>query len=67
MSQEHDGGSAYPQATGTYWSGMTLRDWFAGHALAGIADNTDDDRYLAHIAKSAYALADAMLDERQKP
>jgi hypothetical protein len=45
--------------------GMSLRDWFAGQALAGIAApgcGYETDR----IAERAYNLADAMLGERQK-
>ena len=46
--------------------GMTLRDMFAAQALAGIAQNTLDALLIARLAKSAYALADAMLAERSK-
>lgn len=45
MSGIHNGGRAFPctneqftfgnPQTGDAWPGMTLRDWFAGHALAG--------------------------------
>lgn len=42
--------------------GMSLRDWFAGQALAGI----DIDRDLSdHIALKAYMVADAMLKVRE--
>lgn len=47
--------------------GMTLRDWFAGQALAGMlansADNWSDHSF---AAKWAYEAADAMLAERAK-
>ena len=49
-------------------SGMSLRDWFAGQALAGIADTAKlkmSDDYSA-CARFAYAFADAMLAEREK-
>lgn len=52
-------------ATMHYWSttGMTLRDYFAAQALAGIVANlvhwTDEQR-----AQHAYAQADAMLAAR---
>lgn len=42
--------------------GMTLRDWFAGQALAGLSAKNHAGG--VSIAKSAYALADAMLAER---
>ena len=48
------------------FSGMTLRDYFAGQALAALphmgAAELDDDG----IAKQAYALADALLIERER-
>lgn len=59
--------------------GMSLRDWFAGKALAGLMANpggpiqangmsgwglTNCD--VSAVAKYCYALADAMLAEREK-
>ena len=48
------------------YSGMTLRDYFAGQALIALphmgASGLDDDG----IAKQAYALADALLIERER-
>ena len=48
------------------FSGMTLRDYFAGQALIALphmgASGLDDDS----IAKQAYALADALLIERER-
>jgi hypothetical protein len=45
---------------------MSLRDYFAGQALAGM----DTDGYtligMQSIVQRAYCLADAMLDEREK-
>jgi len=50
--------------------GMSLRDYFAGQALAGItsADQKPSGCLPADevIAKAAYILADAMLAEREK-
>jgi len=44
--------------------GMTLRDWFAGQALAGLlAHVSGEDPYKAPGV--AYALADAMLKARE--
>jgi len=52
--------------------GMTLRDWFAGQALAGLATKTptirnpvDKYRYSA-VAVGAYYYADAMIAERER-
>lgn len=79
---KNDGGSAFPGyslSTQDYgpgvrvpprpYKGMSLRDWFAGQALSGLArtylredaiHNPDD------LARIAVALADAMLAEREK-
>jgi hypothetical protein len=43
--------------------GMTLRDWFAGQALANthyVNDSDDNER----VAAFAYQIADAMIAER---
>lgn len=61
---EHD----YIQ-TGIYsakFPGMTLRDWFAGQALAANADNNLDVWSHAEVAADCYAYADAMLLARTK-
>ncbi len=57
--------------------GMSLRDWFAGQALAGIMANSDylvsaRDGSKGHrvdvvIASNAYDIADAMLLARSAP
>jgi hypothetical protein len=46
--------------------GMTLRDYFAGQALAGICANPDTSGAYKLIVNEAYAYADAMLVERNK-
>ena len=51
--------------TGGFARDMTLRDHFAGQALLGLSirrEVTTDER----DARNAYALADAMLKERNK-
>lgn len=45
--------------------GMTLRDWFAGHALAGILANPEHDSGFKTISDSAYGFADEMLAARK--
>ena len=70
------GGPAYPQVRGISvgdlppFSGMSLRDWFAGMALSGMAARDVFDEGQAtpqQRARLAYIDADAMLDESEKP
>jgi len=49
--------------TGGYAKDMTLRDYFAGLAMQGLIDS---DSLFSEIPLQAYALADAMLEERSK-
>lgn len=60
---KNDGGPAFP-ATGTV--GMSLRDWFAGQALAGMLADSNLDHPSEVYAERVYLLADAMLAERAK-
>jgi hypothetical protein len=68
------GGPAFPRAEGETSfpeDGMTLRDWFAGQALAvvaesviaGMAENGPHDPS-EDIAWACYQIADAMIAER---
>jgi len=69
MSKINDGGPAFPMATVDGWvqTGMTLRDWFAGQALAGFCANTNIYGLpSAGIARIAYSHADAMIAEGSK-
>lgn len=78
MSDEtKDGGPAFPTddyvpfpAGGGHrvrTGGMSLRDWFAGQALAGlIAAGAPRASGPGAIAHDAYLFADAMLKEREK-
>ena len=66
-----DGGAAFPPLDNTGYglmlreSGMTLRDYFAGQALAGICANPNwQPTDVASVAQDAYAHADAMLSAR---
>lgn len=70
-----DGGPAYPlrnsEALDRTWSGMSLRDWFAGQALQGIlaggfADTVPHDAVDDEAAFYAYKYADEMLAQRSK-
>ena len=84
MSKQNDGGPAYPRmsvATEGY-DGMSLRDYFAGQALAGLivarcqlaietSDCSDAETRLevmkpSSLAGESYRHADAMLREREK-
>ena len=57
--------SAYPEHI--HCLGMTLRDWFAGQALAGMANDYQlEMSFETHIAIRCYGLADAMLVVRER-
>jgi hypothetical protein len=70
MSEMEDGGPAFPgfdyvaQDGKVNPSGMTLRDWFAGQALAGII--SDGGSGSDECAMWAYRYADAMLTARKE-
>jgi hypothetical protein len=57
-----------PDAANVRETGMTLRDWFAGQALAGLMAAPDlrpqDIPEFTHMATRLYQVADAMLRER---
>lgn len=74
MSTKNDGGPAFPTGHTTRETvhigadGMSLRDWFAGQALARLAEAVSEDITTGRekrIATSAYELADAMLAARE--
>ena len=48
------------------FSGMSLRDWFAGQALAGLIHDGYGHVFTEDIANDAYSYADAMLAARNK-
>lgn len=71
MTTKNDGGPAFPTVDanraedyGTY--GMTIRDYFAGKAMAGPAVFNDEGfkRTPEELAALAYQIADAMLAAR---
>ena len=56
-----DGGPAFPMSEGD-WSGMSLRDWFAGQALAGLmAGYQSGPMGICACAQVAIDTSDAML------
>ena len=61
---------AFPctDARGFVSTGMTLRDWFAGQAMAGMLTigNLYDTYSEEQVARGAYAQADAMMEARKK-
>ncbi len=69
-----NGGPAFPQGEFSAYEpsreGMTLRAWFAGQAMAALANSTVEAdmtrQQMATAAKGFYALADAMIAEREK-
>jgi len=70
-----DGGPAFPVYTPDMnigddaGPGMSMRDWFAGQALAQIAGEYHESgiaHWPQHAAAAAYEVADAMLAVRQK-
>lgn len=75
MSAGNDGGPAWPCTTALPMGkfppaikrhpGMTLRDVFAGQALAGMMADKNPPWAFEAAAKAAYAIADAMLKARE--
>ena len=64
MTKHDNGEPAFPITAGNavYCHGMTLRDWFAGQALAN--RYTQDENNEQNVAKWAYLVADTMIAER---
>jgi hypothetical protein len=71
---KHDNPPAFPCVHDKHLQeGMTLRDWFAGQALAGLMSNANipfapdyAECEPAQIADASYCIADAMLAERER-
>ena len=77
MTDRHDGGPAFPRNGQNHLDtqdGTSLRDWFAGQALAGImgpnydwfTSGTETGSRAHEAAHFAYSLADAMLAARSE-
>lgn len=66
-----NGGRVFPNAIPTqngtiYAPGMSLRDWFAGQALAGLLADHTLDLGFGEYAEKSYRMANAMLAARAK-
>ena len=79
MSENNTGGPAYPTISNVEnkqdWiteEGMALRDYFAGQALALLGgrswdkEGKSDHEIIETWAATSYAIADAMIKERNK-
>ena len=67
MSKNNDGGPAFPnEYCNSSSQGMSLRDYFAGQALATMDTGGYTLLGMQSAAQRAYNLADAMLAERKK-
>ena len=55
---------AFPRPLEGY-DGMTLRDWFAGQALAGMLADPNRDMYPTDYGLWAYKFSDAILVARK--
>jgi len=77
MTKPNNGGPAFPAIT-CDTSGMTLRDYFAGQALAGMPKDIMEnciqevelygvcEKWSKDVACCAYEIADAMLRAREE-
>ena len=66
--KKNDGGFAFPvpnDANTNGQGGMTLRDWFAGQALAGLYADSNVNISAEKAAEAVYKTADAMLKARE--
>jgi hypothetical protein len=74
MTTRNDGGPAFPSVLYSHeraenWStdGMSLRDWFAGQALAGLISRAIGVSEITNkTIEAAWDTADAMIAERSK-
>ena len=67
-TQKNDGGPAFPQVIPTVGNntiGMTIRQWYAGMAMAALLPNEENSYESAAIG--AVVAADALIAELEKP
>lgn len=72
--EQHKSADAFNWATTTTTTtteGISLRDWFAGQALGAVyatylQHNKPEVGWFGDVARVAYEVADAMLEEREK-
>lgn len=67
MSRKPENPFAFPRSgsNGLHEApGMSLRDWFAGQALAGALADFENNPTCEDAARRAYHMADAMLSAR---
>lgn len=70
MNEVNNGGPAFPvpgEETRMFDYGMSLRDWFAGQAMAGFSSTLSGVEHIhwSKLASDAYTAADAMLAARK--
>lgn len=71
MSEKETGGPAFPTSTlpTGYAEGMSLRDYLAAKAMAVLlrqCNEFPDEHWRIGVAKDAYKMADAMIEEKNK-
>lgn len=73
MTNKSENPSAFPAISGLsnqegsyYVPGMSLRDYFAAKAMAGLCACPNVKTDEPTLAKASYMVADAMLKEREK-
>jgi hypothetical protein len=68
----NDGGPAFPQeivpAGRDFHEGMSLRQWYAGVALAALnwTNLPIEDHFAKEVARSAFMIADAMIAQESE-
>ncbi len=65
MGYKNNGGPAFPVNFDASDNGMSLRDWFAGQMLAGWCANPNVLIDPKKSPRTAYKLADAMIEARK--